>query len=248
MGETDDRKKTRRPSRGQPHSRDVVLRTLRSLSNPESAKGMARYGINTKKAFGVSIPQLRVLAAQIGMDHVLAQQLWASRFREARILASMVDDPRKTTEAQMEAWASDFDSWDVCDQCCGNLFDKTEFAYRKAAEWSGRDEEFVKRAGFVLMACLAVHDKDAGDHEFVKFLAAIEENSEDDRNYVKKAVNWSLRQIGKRNRRLNMAAISTAKLVHQADSRAGKWIASDALRELTSEAVQSRVISRDHRG
>jgi 3-methyladenine DNA glycosylase AlkD len=230
--------------KGQTQSGDSVLRRLKSLSNPKSLEGMARFGINTKRAFGVSIPQLRALSKEIGKDHLLAQQLWDSQFHEARMLATMIDEPRMVSEAQMEAWVGDFDSWDVCDQCCGNLFDKTELAYRKAVEWGGRDEQFVKRAGFALMAWLAVHDKKAHDEEFVKFLSIIEGSSTDDRNFVKKAVNWALRQIGKRNRKLNEDAIRAARRISRADSKAAKWIASDALRELTSEAVKSRVRSR----
>jgi 3-methyladenine DNA glycosylase AlkD len=230
--------------KGQTQSGDSVLRRLKSLSNPKSLEGMARFGINTKRAFGVSIPQLRALSKEIGKDHLLAQQLWDSQFHEARMLATMIDEPRMVSEAQMEAWVGDFDSWDVCDQCCGNLFDKTELAYRKAVEWGSRDEQFVKRAGFALMAWLAVHDKKAHDEEFVKFLSIIEGSSTDDRNFVKKAVNWALRQIGKRNRKLNEDAIRAARRISRADSKAAKWIASDALRELTSEAVKSRVRSR----
>jgi 3-methyladenine DNA glycosylase AlkD len=181
------------------------------------------------------------MAKEIGVDHVLAQQLWTSVFHEARILASMIDDPKRVTEAQMESWIQDFDSWDVCDQCCSNLFDKTGFAFPKAIEWSRRSEEFVKRAGFVLMATLAVHAKRAKDEEFLKFLPSIKRESVDKRNFVKKAVNWALRQIGKRNLKLNKAAIETAKDIQLLDSTSAKWIASDALRELSSPAVQKRL-------
>ncbi len=232
------------PLRGQTLDRDAVLERMKSLSNAGSVRGMARYGINTERAFGISIPQLRNLAKEAGRDHELARELWNSRYHEARILASMVDDPGMVTEAQMEAWAKDFDSWDVCDQCCSNLFDKSEFAYPKAIKWSAREEEFVKRAGFVLMACLAVHDEKADDDEFAKFLPAIERESSDERNFVKKSVNWALRQIGKRDRELNRLAIAAAKRISQVESKEARWIASDALRELTSEAVQSRVASR----
>ncbi len=217
-----------------------VLKKLRSLSEPAAVKGMARFGINTKNAYGVSVPNLRKIAREIGTDHTLAQQLWASRIHEARILASMIDDPKEVREEQMEEWVRDFDSWDVCDQCCGNLFDKTEFVFQKAVEWSKKDEEFVKRAGFVLMAAFAVHDKEANDKEFVKFLPIIKREATDERNFVKKAVNWALRQIGKRNLNLNRMAIKAAKEIQQLDTRAAKWIASDALRELTSETIQRK--------
>ena len=217
-----------------------VLKKLRSLSEPAAVKGMARFGINTKNAYGVSVPNLRKIAREIGTDHTLAQQLWASRIHEARILASMIDDPKEVREEQMEEWVRDFDSWDVCDQCCGNLFDKTEFVFQKAVEWSKKDEEFVKRAGFVLMAAFAVHDKEANDKEFVKFLPIIKREATDERNFVKKAVNWALRQIGKRNLNLNRMAIKAAKEIQQLDTRAAKWIASDALHELTSETIQRK--------
>ncbi len=220
-----------------------ILRKLESLADPRAVEGMARFGISPTNTFGVSIPNLRDIAKETGKNHILAQELWASGIHEARILASMIDDPRLVTEEQMEDWVKDFDSWDVCDQVCSNLFDKTAFAYQKAVEWSERSEEFVKRAGFVLMAALAVHDKQATDEEFLRFLAIIERRSTDDRNFVKKAVNWALRGIGKRNLKLNKAAIETAREIQKIDSRSAKWVASDALRELTSEAVQHRLQS-----
>jgi 3-methyladenine DNA glycosylase AlkD len=218
-----------------------VLERLKSLSNPEAVSGMARFGINPEHAYGISIPDLRTLAKQIGTDHVLAKKLWSSGIHEARILACMVDDPSEVTEAQLERWVKVFDSWDVCDQCCSNLFDKTQFAYQKATEWAGRDEEFVKRAGFVLMAALAVHDKRADNGQFGQFLPMIKREATDGRNFVKKAVNWALRQIGKRNRTLNKTAIEVAKEIRQMDSRAAQWIAGDALRELTGDRVKKRL-------
>jgi 3-methyladenine DNA glycosylase AlkD len=153
----------------------------------------------------------------------------------------MIDDPSKVTDRQMEKWVNDFDSWDVCDQVCSNLFDKTRLAYRKAVEWSARREEFVKRAGFALMAALAVHDENAPDSKFRKFLPIIKMESDDDRNFVKKAVNWALRQIGKRNGRLNQEAVKTARQISRSDSKSARWIANDALRELTSPAVKKRL-------
>jgi len=225
---------------------DEVLRLLKSLSNPEAVAGMARFGIDTKNAYGVPVPALRKTAKKIGRDHALALRLWSSGVHEARILASMIDDPKMVTEEQMENWVQDFDSWDVCDQCCSNLFDKTRFAHKKAVEWSERKEEYVKRAGFVLMATLAVHDKGAGDTEFRKFLAIIKREATDDRNFVKKATNWALRQIGKRNPNLNKKAIEISEEIQKMDSRSAKWIASNALRELTSEAIQERLQSRKH--
>ena len=218
-----------------------IIQQLKSLSDPTAVAGMQRFGIQTKNTYGVSIPHLRKMAKQIGRNHSLAQRLWASGIHETRILASMVDDPKVVTEEQMERWVKDFDSWDVCDQCCSNLFDKTRWAYRKAVQWSERNEEFIKRAGFVLMAALAVHDKEMSNREFVKFFSIIRREATDDRNFVKKAVNWALRQIGKRNLNLNDMAIKTAKEIREIDSKAAKWIASDALRELTSQVIQVKL-------
>jgi len=218
-----------------------ILKELKSLSDPKALEGMARFGININNTYGVSIPELRALAKKIGKNHELAQGLWASGIHEARILAGMVDDPEMVAEKQLDKWASEFDSWDVCDQCCSNLFGETRFAYKKAFEWSSREEEFVKRAGFAMMAVLAVHDKNAKDEEFMKFLPVIKIKSIDERNFVKKAVNWALRQIGKRNSKLNRAAVKAAEEIEKINSKSAKWIASDALRELTSHAVRKRL-------
>lgn len=220
---------------------EEVLSRLRSLASPENVAGMARFGISPRNTLGISVNTLRKLAKEIGRDHTLAQELWASAVHEARILAAMIDDPKHVTWEQMERWVSEIDSWDICDGCCSILFDKTPFAYQKAVEWSAREEEFVKRAGFVLMAVLAVHDKKATDDVFLSFLPLIKREATDERNFVRKAVNWALRQIGKRNRRLNAAAIQAAQEIRQLDSRAARWIAADALRELTSAAVQARL-------
>ena len=217
-----------------------IIQRIKSLSNPEAVKGMARFGINPENTYGVSIPNLRTMARETGKDHALAQQLWASGIHEARLLASFVDEPVMVTEAQMESWVEDFDSWDVCDQCCSNLFDKTKFAHQKAVAWSEREEEFVKRAGFVMMAALAVHDKKATDEDFSKFLPIIKREAGDSRNFVKKAVNWALRQIGKRNHNLNQMAVKTAEEIQHIDSKSARWIAADAIRELTSEAVYKK--------
>ena len=211
------------------------------MANPANVAGMARYGINPENTLGISIPALRAIAKEIGKDHDLAQELWASGVHEARILAAFIDDPKQVTEAQMEQWVADFDSWDVCDQVCGNLFDRTAYAYPKALDWSSREEEFVKRAGFALMAWLPVHDKKARDEQFEIFFPAILRASTDGRNYVRKAVNWALRNIGKRNRALNQRAVATAQKIARIDSKTAHWIASDALKELTSPAVQNRL-------
>jgi 3-methyladenine DNA glycosylase AlkD len=218
-----------------------VIQRLKSLSDPEAVKGMARFGINPENTYGVSIPNLRRIAKEAGKDHALAQELWASGIHEAKILASMVDEPKAVTEEQLEAWVKDFDSWDVCDQVCMNLFDRVPLAWQKVGDWSQREEEFVKRAAYTLVACLAWHDKEAGDEKFVALLPVIVKGATDERNFVKKAVNWALRHIGKRNPSLNKVAIKTAEEIKGIDSRAARWIAADALRELTSEAVQKRL-------
>lgn len=203
-----------------------LIRRLESLSDPSAVKGMAKYGITPEKAYGVPIPVLRKIAREIGVNHELSRKLWELNIRETRILASMIADPKKVTEEHMEKWVREFDYWEICDQCCINLFKKTRFAYKKAVEWSSRKEEFVKRAGFTLMACLAVSDKKASNEKFEEFLSIIKRESRDKRNYVKKAVNWALRQIGKRNPYLNKKAIETAKEILKIDSKTAKWIAS----------------------
>ncbi len=214
---------------------------MKAMGNPDALVGMSRFGITTGKAYGVSVPKLRTLAKEIGWDHQIALSLWNTGIHEARILAGMVDDPQKVTKDQMESWAREFDSWDLVDGSCGNLFDKTPLAVDKAMEWSRRKEEYVKRAGFVLMAELAVHDKRAADKTFLQFLPLIEKEAGNERNFVKKAVNWALRQIGKRNLSLNRAAVKAAGRLKRMDSKAARWIAADTLRELTSEAVVKRL-------
>ena len=217
-----------------------VIDEIRSRGDPLMVTGMARFGIETSKALGVSVPQLRALAKNIGKNHQLAQELWSTGVHEARLLAGMIDDPAEVSQEQMEEWAGDFDSWDVVDGSCENLFDKTPFVVGKAHEWSARPEEYVKRAGFVMMAELAVHDKKTADRTFLEFLPLIIRESSDDRNFVKKAVNWALRQIGKRNMTLNKAAVQAAKTIQKQDSSSARWMAADALRELTSVQVQKK--------
>ncbi len=224
-----------------------VLKRLQSLGQRSIVAGMERFGVTSKKAFGISAPMLRAFAKEIGTNQELSLALWDSGYLEARALASLIGDPAKVTEAQMERWAKDFDSWAVCDACCGILFDKTVFAFRKALEWSKRDEEFVRRAGFVLMAALAVHDKIAKNEVFVRMLPSIVRGASDDRNFVKKAVNWALRQIGKRNKKLNALAMKTATQIHKTGSPPARWIAADALRELRSKNVQRRLEARKRR-
>lgn len=211
---------------------EEAIAHLRSLGSERNREGMARFGINVERALGVSVTELRKFARPYRRNHRLALDLWKSGIHEARILASIVDDPAEVTERQLDSWVRAFDSWDLCDQCCLNLFVKTDFAPAKAVEWSRREEEFVKRAGFALMAALAVHRKDAPDEMFIPLLERIREESHDNRNFVRKAVNWALRQIGKRNGALKIAAVETARQIASADSKAARWIAADALREL----------------
>ena len=220
-----------------------VIELMRSVANPtpENLKGMARYGINTEHALCVSTPDMQKLAKRIGKDHALALQLWQSGWREARILAAMIDEPAEITAEQMDSWVKDFDSWDVCDAACLYLFSWSGLACTKALQWSDRQEEYVKRAGFALMACLAAGQRKPGQEQLAAFLPAIERQAWDERNYVKKAVNWALRQVGKHNRSLNKLAIETAGRIKLQDTRSARWIASDALRELTSAKTLGRI-------
>jgi 3-methyladenine DNA glycosylase AlkD len=206
---------------------------LRSLKNPVNIAGQRRFGITPKtEQLGIGIPVLRQLARAHRKNHPLALELWASGIHEAQLLAAFIDDPAKVTCAQMNNWSRDFDSWDVCDLTCGNLFDRTPFALKKADQWTRHKSEFVKRAGFVLMAAMAVHDKNLSDDIFQGFLPIIRREATDERNFVRKAVNWALRQIGKRNPRLLRAAIAEANAIAKIESRDARWIAADALREL----------------
>ena len=225
---------------------DIISR-LRTLADPEAVKGMESFGINPENTLGVSMPAVRRLARDIGRDHRLALALWDTGVHEARILAGLIDIPASVTEEQMDGWVQDFDSWDVCDQVVMNLFDRTPFAYEKALEWSRREEEFVKRAGFALMASLAVHDKKAADEKFLRFLPAIHKASGDDRNFVRKAVNWALRQIGKRSLVLHGPAVQAAREIAATGTKSGRWIAADALQELESPAVESRLRKKPNR-
>jgi len=209
-----------------------IIKKLKSMANPKNLEGMARFKVGGKNTLGISIPELRNLAKQIGKNHELALKLWISGIHEAKILASMIDEDDKVSNKQMDSWIKDFDSWDVCDQVCMNLFSKIDVAYEKCIEWSRRKEEFEKRAGFALMACLAWQNKNIKDSDLIKFFPIIKRESTDERNFVKKAVNWALRQIGKRNKNLRKEAIKTADEILKINSKSAKWIAGDALREL----------------
>lgn len=228
---------------------EEFLARLCASGDADNVRGMARYGISPVGTLGVSMPLLRGIAKELrpagktdpSAVHDLARDLWGSGIHEARILAALVDVPALVTRAQADAWVADLDSWDVCDQLCGNLLDRTPFAYAAADEWAADEREFVRRAGFVLMAQLAVHDKQAADAPFKVFLTTVERGAGDERNFVKKAVNWALRQIGKRDLALNAAAVEVAGRLRESGSRAARWVASDALRELTSGKVRDRL-------
>lgn len=215
---------------------DQMIATLKLQADAQAVQSMARFGVKPALALGISIPTLRRLAKEHGKDQALALALWDSGIHEARILASMVAEPQLVSPQLMDRWVNDFDSWDVCDQVCGNLFDKTPSAYQKAVQWCHEEREFVRRAGFVMMAELAVHDKKASDEAFIPFFPLIKQYAWDERNFVKKAVNWALRQIGKRNKHLCAIALECANEIQRMDSQAAKWIAKDALRELLARA------------
>jgi 3-methyladenine DNA glycosylase AlkD len=232
---------------------DEVIAELEGLGSEDNRSGMARYGINVENAYGVSVYELRRLAKRLGRDHALALDLWQTGNHEARVLASMVDDPASVTPAQMQAWVAQFDSWDVCDQVTSNLFEKTPWAYDKVREWSASEDEWIKRAAFATAAALAVQDKKAADEPFVVILELVRREAGDGRNFVKKAVNWALRNIGKRNPALHAAAIESAEAIlasaetlaaadrRSPAARSARWVARDALRELRSEKVLRRV-------
>lgn len=219
---------------------EKIIKELKSHSNPKCVEGMARFGINPQNTLGVSLPTIRKIGKDVGKNNDISLRLWDSGIHEARLLASIIGDPEKVTEKQMESWAKDFDSWDIVD-ICSFLFSKTRFSEKKIMEWTKREEEFIKRMGFVLMCQKAVHDKISKDDEFEKYFKIIKREAKDERNFVKKAVNWALRQIGKRNARLNKKAIRIAEEIRKIDSKSARWIAADALRELKSEKVQERM-------
>lgn len=233
---------------------DEILSELRSLGSKQYVEKMARCGINVESAFGVSIYELRKVARRTGVDHELALELWKTGNHEARLLACFVDDPSAVTAEQMDGWARGFDSWDICDQATTSLFDLTKHAWSKVAEWAERDEEWIRRAAFAMMAGLAVHDREAEAKAFLKLLPIIERWAGDERNFVKKAINWALRNIGKRNHALNAAAMECAQTILAAanrraggvkggdpGARAARWVASDAIRELGSDKVKTRL-------
>lgn len=217
---------------------DEALNKIRAHANPARLEGMAKFGLGTEQRLGLSMPEMRAIAKELGRDHALALKLWKTGILEAQIIAGLIADPNKLTEKQADRWVKDIYYWDVCDQLCMNLLWKTPFAWEKVSDWSNAQKEFVKRAAFALLAALAVHDKAASDEKFISTFPLMERAAMDERWYVKKGVNWALRGIGKRNRKLNKAAIQEAKILSKLDSKSARWIASDALKELTSDYVR----------
>lgn len=224
---------------------DEIIDELRQLSDPSKLMDLDRYAIKTAKAFGIRSPELKAFAREVKKlvtdRHATALELWESGIYDARAVAFLIDDPKKVTIKQMDEWCADFDNWATVDGACGHLFCRTPYAYDKAFEWAERQPEFEKRAGFSMMAYLAVHDKKAPDEKLTAFLPMIEQHSDDERNFVKKAVNWALRQIGKRNYALNTLAIESAERIKTTGTKAGRWVAADALRELKNDAVRERL-------
>ena len=223
---------------------DDILAWLQRRGTQRNREGMARYGIRSARAFGVSMATMRPLVTRLGRDHDLAIALWETGWLEARVLASFVDDPAQVTRAQMERWCRAFDNWAVCDSVCLHLFDKTPHAFDKVTQWSRRTREFERRAAFALLASLAVHDRRAPDDAFTSRVVLIESAATDERNFVKKAVNWALRQVGKRNAALNAAAVTLARRLAASGSRPARWVGKDALRELTSATTLARIEAR----
>jgi 3-methyladenine DNA glycosylase AlkD len=227
--------------------REEVLARLKSMSDPSQAASAARFGVSAGNRMGIRVPDLRRLAKELGKDHRMALELWETGVPEARMLASMIGEPRELTAAQMDSWVEGFDAWDVCDQACMNLFARSPLAWQKVRDWAERPEEYVKRAAFALLACLAWHDRSSPDEQFIEFLPLIQAGASDNRHFVKKAVSWALRNIGKRNQRLQVEALQFARKMEDADSAVARWIGRDAVRDLTSEAAQRRA-ARSARG
>jgi len=217
-----------------------VLSRLRQLQNPAAVQALQKQGVTPRAALGVSEQDLRKLAGEIGVDRLIAQQLWASGIHDARVLASMVDDPARVTPKQMERWVRDFDSWALCDACCVNLFDKTPFAYAKSVAWSARKEEYVKRAAFSLVAALAQTDAKAADSEFLRFIPIVKREAGDDRPFVRKSIASALKEIGKRNKLLRKTSLDTARELDKLETKSARWIAADTIKELTAPPKASK--------
>jgi len=220
---------------------DEILKELKQLATPSGRSAHEYFGIQYKEGFGLTTPQMRAVAKKIGKNHALALQLWKTGIHEAKHVAIFIADPNKVTEQFMEKWMKDFQSWDTVDNCCGTLYCRTPYAFDKAIEWTTRKKEFEKRAGFVMMAELAIHDKKSEDKKYEQFFPYLVAESHDERNFVKKAINWALRQIGKRNERLCKKAIRVAKDIYAKGDPASRWIATDALRELEKYLKEGKI-------
>lgn len=218
-----------------------VVNSLKRLGSPEAKEQMKRYGTYTEKAFGVPVSQMQAIAKKLGRDHQLALDLWETGWYEARMVAAFVDEPERVTAAQMDRWCRDFDNWGICDTVCFHLFDRTPHAFGKVDQWAGRKEEFVKRGAFALLACLALHDKQAADKQFMDRLPLIEQAATDERNFVKKGVSWALRLIGRRNPELHGAALALSERLAASANPAAKWIGKDAVKDLSSAAAKKMV-------
>lgn len=223
---------------------EVVVDSLRRIATKKVRDGMARFAIPSDKAFGVSVADMHKLAKRLGRNHELAEALWKTGWYEARMMAAFMDEPAKVTPVQMDRWCREFDSWAICDTVCFHLFDRTPHAWKKVVKWSNHQREFVKRAAFALLASLVCHDKQANDELFAEGLLLVEKAATDERNFVKKGVNWALRCIGKRNLALHAAAVGVAERLAATPNPAARWVGKDALRELTSPAVKSRLAKR----
>jgi 3-methyladenine DNA glycosylase AlkD len=223
-----------------PQEVEAIVAELKRLAKKSVRDGMLRYGIPNDNAFGIRVGTMQKLAKRLGRSHKLAAELWATGWYEARMMAAFVDEPDQVTPAQMDRWCRDFDSWAICDTVCFHLFDRTPYAWDKIKPWARRKDEFVRRAGYALLACLALHDKQAEDESFVPFLPLIERGATDGRNLVKKGVSWALRGIGRRSAGLHAPAVAVAKRLAESTEPAARWVGKDALRDLTRPAVIRR--------
>lgn len=221
-----------------------TIRTLRSLGNPKIVEGMKRFGIDTPNAFGISAPTMRSMAKEMKTNHTLALKLWETGYHEAKILAALIADPSCSDLKLLDQWVQGIENWAQCDSCCTEFFQKTPYALSLPKRWTKSKLEFVRRAGFVMIAVIAVHHKQLHDDIFEEFFPLLKRYATDERNFVKKAVNWALRQIGKRNMRLHKKAIELAKEIQNIPSPAAQWIAADALREFSKKKTIAMIQRR----
>lgn len=231
--------------KGASMSVDEAVAWLKRSGTKKTIDGMARYGIPSTRALGVTMAAMKGMAKTLGRDHALAQALWAAGWYEARMLAALVDEPEKVTVSQMNAWVDDFDNWAICDTVCFALFDRSPLAWKRAAPWARSEAEWVKRTGFVLMACLAHHDKAAAEADFLPFLPLIEKGARDDRNFVKKGVSWALRAIGRRSPKLRVAALAVSERLAASKDEAARWVGKDALRDLRGAVVRKKMAKKN---